>query len=180
MKQFEVKHIHASVSYFNGRLYFVIDNRLFWVDVGTPNFNDYGEWRLSEFKLSHLPYDPSTNAVELTPYDIESFFITEEDLQFLDMISNINTDDDADLFVATYGERDDWDLAGGTLEGDDEISIYECTTNKNIKYSEWLLRENKTSYERILYPILNSFRLGYINHYNNKNNSLKCSILLHQ
>ena len=44
----EIKHTHADVGMFNGFLYFIVDNRLFRVSVGTPHFNDYGEWRLIE------------------------------------------------------------------------------------------------------------------------------------
>lgn len=58
MKNYTIKHIHQDVSHFNGRLYFTLDGRLLILTVGTPNFNDYGEWRLEEFKFSKFPYDP--------------------------------------------------------------------------------------------------------------------------
>ena len=38
------------------------------VSVGTPNFNDYGEWNISGFRLSPFKYDPNDNEVELKTY----------------------------------------------------------------------------------------------------------------
>lgn len=83
MNQFTIKHIHAEVGNFNGFLYFTIDNKLMTVEVGTPMFNDFNEWRISGISIADQDYDPSQNTVELVPFDIADIYINAEELTYL-------------------------------------------------------------------------------------------------
>lgn len=169
MDNIEIKHIHADVGYYNGALYFVVDNRLLQIRVGTPNFNDYGEWRISEFFLSKLPYNPADNKVELKPYEnIKSIFINQTDLEFLDLLSFSDnddyTEDRAEKIKQVLGDNFDEytsEVAGGRFKYQKQLSI--IRSKDVIKMSDWRKIKNPPSHEKILYPILEGFRIGYIN-----------------
>jgi hypothetical protein len=169
MNNIEIKHIHAGVTYFNGALYFVVDNRLLHIGVSTPNFNDYGEWRISGFNLSKLPYNPLDNKVELKPYEnFKNIFINQADLDFLDLMSyddgDSHTDEHVEKIKEALGDKFETytdELAGGRFKYQKQISI--IRSNDIIKMSVWRKIKNPPSFEKILYPILEGFRLGYIN-----------------
>ena len=47
----KIKHLHAAINDINGNLYFEIKGQLVIMFVGTPKFNDSGEWILYEYKI---------------------------------------------------------------------------------------------------------------------------------
>jgi hypothetical protein len=166
MNDIEIKHIHADVTYFNGSLYFLVDNRLLVVHVGTPNFNDYGEWRINEFKLSKLPYNPLDNTVTLKPYDnFKSVFINKTDLEFLDKMSFDDeiTYEKVEEIKNYLGDNFETYTSNvcGRFKHHKQMSI--IRSKDTIKMSDWRKIKNPPSFEKILYPILEGFRLGYIN-----------------
>lgn len=160
----KIKHIHANVGLFNGSLYFLVDNRLLQVSVGTPHFNDYNEWRISEINFSLFPYNPKDNEVELTPFKIKDIEINDEDLKMLN-------------FIAKWGENHDKfekgefkklkkqfpdvvdNLAGCIYKGDKRMTI--IGEDYQINLADWEKGE-KTSFQKVFYPILEGFRLGHI------------------
>lgn len=83
MKQYNIKCIHAGIGFFNGFIYFLLDNKLLSMEVCTPNFNDYNEFRISDFRLSNEDYKPEDNEIELTPYDINEFAVDEDEVNFI-------------------------------------------------------------------------------------------------
>ncbi|MDK9793277.1 hypothetical protein [Vibrio sp. D431a] len=54
------------------------------LEVCTPNFNDYNEFRFRNLRLSKSKFEPNKQGVELTPYDIEPFEIDKDELNYLD------------------------------------------------------------------------------------------------
>lgn len=166
----EIKHIHADCNFFNGRLYFLVENRIMYVEVGTPNFNDYGEWRISGISYSKHQYNPGDNEVELIPYEnIKPISINETDFEFLNYISKMGfneeglSDEESKVFVEKFGEYND-ELAGGMIEGEETFTIFKEDPRTEVKYDEWLKvsDDEKTSFEKIIYPILVGFKEGYL------------------
>ncbi|AUR85817.1 hypothetical protein NVP1081O_082 [Vibrio phage 1.081.O._10N.286.52.C2] len=80
----KIESVHADVGVFNGQVAFQVDGRLLLIEVCTPTFNDYNEWRLTNLRIASGKYDPSQNDVELTPYDIPEYIIDQDELDFLD------------------------------------------------------------------------------------------------
>lgn len=167
----EIKHIHSNVGGYNGGIYFLVDGRLLYVSVGTPHFNDYNEWRISEFRLASEKYVAEDNEVELTPYEgFESVFINENDLEYLttsSKIFNINydaTDEEAESFVKKFGEFDE-ELAGVLYKDFDDLHIYDKELDKEVYYLDWENSsdedKDKNTYNKIFYPIINSYMKGY-------------------
>lgn len=179
MKKYTIKHTHAQVGHFNGSLYFIVDNRLLRVGVHTPNFNDFGEWRLDGFVLSDVPYDPSTNTVSLTPYsNFKDIKINETDLKFLDLFSKTHKDDITDKEINSIikilheiSPNFNPSLAGGRYKGEKDFTIFNdieyedgSSTREDIKYKKWKSIDEslKTPFEKIFYPILYQFRKEYL------------------
>lgn len=168
MNNIEVKHIHANVG-MNGQLYYIVDDRLLIVSVCSPNFNDYGEFRIGEFKLSSEKYNPSANECKLNPYIIESFFINAEDLLYLDTLSaylfsaydSPKRDANYKTFIDKYVEPDEIEeeLCGGILKNKDIVIIKD---NEYITQEKWNKSESKSHFEKIAYPLLYGFISGYI------------------
>lgn len=173
----KIKHIHAHVSIFNGYLYFIVKDRLFKVGLSTPNFNDYGEWRLDSFYLSTEPYNPETNTVELKPYPkFKTVSINEEDFLYMEAISKIHNDDDlTDVeraqIIEKHGEVIDCsNYRGGIIEGESKHGFTmivwndEKKDNLYIRMKDWrkLEDELKHPFEKIFFPIMESFRKGYL------------------
>jgi hypothetical protein len=165
----EIKHIHSNVGVYNGSLCFAVDDRLLFVEVGTPHFNDFNEWRISEFRLSSDKYIPEENDVVLTPYeDFDSIFINEKDLEYLTTSSKIfnykyeATDEETKAFEEEFGEFDE-ELAGVLYKDFDDLHIYNKETDSEIYYLDWANdeNENKTIHEKIFYPIINNYMKGY-------------------
>lgn len=95
----QITSLHASIGTFNGTIYFLVDGRLLTMEVCTPNFNDYNEFRISDIRLAKKEYEPEGNTVYLTPYDIKPFEIDEKELAFLDKwftSSEIDFENEAD------------------------------------------------------------------------------------
>jgi hypothetical protein len=159
MKSYTIKHIHASITYFNGFVYFVVDGRLLRVGISTPSYNDYGEWRLDEFRLSNGEYNPFENSIELTPYNIIDIDIDEMGLELL-------TDGSDGTDILNMDKFPDFNqyLACGKHEGDDFLTFFDDTDENNrkeVKYTDWLLKEDKTTFEKIFYPLMSNIRLEY-------------------
>lgn len=83
MTKHTIKHIHAQVGTFNGFLYFTVNNKLMVLTVGTPMFNDYKEWRISDITISEKDYVPEGNTVEFKPFNIVDIVINDEELNYL-------------------------------------------------------------------------------------------------
>lgn len=80
-----IKHIHQSIGMFNGTLYFTLNNKLLTIDVITPSFNDFYEWRLQEMSISEEDYKPSENTIELTPFKMKDIIISDAEAEFISL-----------------------------------------------------------------------------------------------
>lgn len=169
MKNYTIKHIHQDVSHFNGRLYFTLDGRLLILTVGTPNFNDYGEWRLEEFKFSKFPYDPEGDEAPLTPYEIEDIIINETEFNEFESVCDVWRGDSGltqDEIKKFNSEHSNWkgEMACGTYKDNDFLTIFnddDVYNRKDVHYPDWESSTDKTLFERIFYPIMK----GFVNQY---------------
>jgi hypothetical protein len=167
----KITHIHARVGAFNGFLFFVVDGRLLRVDVGTPMFNDYNEWRISDWNMSKAPYNPDEDDVELTPYkNFPEIEITDKELRMLDTSTSISlgkiTDDsEVEAFNAEFPDVDS--ISGVMYKYQRRMVIY--SSEKEIKMTDWDKKKDKTSFEKVFFPILENFRLGCLERLKSKN-----------
>jgi hypothetical protein len=168
----KIKHIHANVGVFNGTLFFVVDGRLLNVRVGTPNYNDYNEWRLSEFTLSTEPYNPEDNTVELTPYNIEDIEIDESGLRMLEYgtkLSDINykfEDGEAEKCKAEFPDINLY-IAGVMYSDKVGMSFYIEEIDVWL-YPEDRVKERESIFQKIFFPILEGFQKEYNPNYAQK------------
>ena len=91
----KIVHIHSNIGVFNGSVYFLIGDRLASIEVCTPNFNDYNEWRLRNFRISPEPY--ITEDIKLTPYKIPDYEIDEDEMEFLLKYFSVDSYDEDNL-----------------------------------------------------------------------------------
>jgi len=86
-------------------------------------------------------------------------------LRFLEVASIINssdeelTDNEYDVFIKEFGEYQN-EIYCGVMEGDERLTFF--LEDQTIHISDWEKKENKHSFEKILYPIMGNFRLGYL------------------
>lgn len=169
----KITHIHARVGTFNGSLYFVIDGRLLRIEVGTPMFNDYNEWRISDWNMSKAPYNPEENDEELTPYkDFPEIEITEKELRMLDTLTSISfgkITDDSEVEAFNTEFPDVSDICGIMYKGRKRMTIHDWENDKTIKMSDWDKKKDKTSFEKVFFPILENFRIGYLERIKSEN-----------
>jgi hypothetical protein len=186
MIKYKIEHIHADVSTFNGTLYFVVDNKLMLVSVGTPNFNDYGEWRISEITIAKNDYKPEDNDVaQLSPYDISSIEITEKELEYLKLffydekafdsidehiikMENYLKDNEGSECPCLYQSS----FCSGFFDGESElqhsIEEYENEERVNdyyVKTSDWKNKSSiveKNGIFNILIPIMSGYVHSYL------------------
>lgn len=166
-----IKHIHASVGAFNGSLYFLVDNRLLRVGVGTPLFNDYNEWRLDEFTISSEPYNPEGNAVELQPFEFSDIEIDDSDLRMIEFgskLSDVNYDFDEEEYKNLREEFPDVDpYISGIMYKTRKRMTISGEDFEGINLTKWH-QGRKTSFQKVFFPILEQFRIGYLKHNNIK------------
>lgn len=158
MKKYILKNIHSSVGSLNGSLYFTLNERLLRIDIGTPNFNDYNEWRLEGINYSPLLYNEKENSGKLKPLGMKNISLNCDDLIFLEILSElINSDrfvmSDDELFLFNEINKYNVDLTGEMYKGN-RFLFNEGNTYGLIDYATWKTKEEKTSFEKIFYPIL--------------------------
>lgn len=178
-----LKHIHADVGVFNGFLYFTLDNKLLKMDVATPHFNDFGEWRINEITISSDDYKPEGNDVSLTPFDISDIKLSDKELTFFkNCFSN-----DYELYEKYLKNNKDINspfnyagspmLASGFLEGANELTHFinksdgldssgfpMTLLDKEVLAKDWVNKEDITVYQGIynlLIPIMEGFVKSY-------------------
>lgn len=107
MKTYKLEPSHFQKSVFQCCASFLLDGRLIHFEFGTPNFNDYSEWRLDEIKFSDLPYDPSQNDEGFVLKPIQNFphiELTERELEWLghffsfEMANGLDDDEQIEAF----------------------------------------------------------------------------------
>lgn len=99
----EITPLHSGIGVFNGTLYFLLNERLLTIEVGTPNFNDYNEFRFRELMLSPEKYKPEENTIEIEPFDFKPFTIDQKELEYLERwFSNNEIGEDEDISDSPY------------------------------------------------------------------------------
>lgn len=107
MNTHKMKLIHHSASCYQIEATFLLNNRLLTLEIGTPNFNDYNEWRLSEIIFSSEDYKPEENEIELTPIEnFPEFELTDDEVKWLNFFFQ---DEVFDVLYKTGKEKDDFD-----------------------------------------------------------------------
>lgn len=82
-KYYSITSAHADIGAFNGYIYFIVNNKILSVEVCTPNFNDYNEFRLINLRVSGREYEPEENSTTPIPYIISDLVIDKEELEYL-------------------------------------------------------------------------------------------------
>lgn len=138
MRAHTIESLHHNVHRFNGKMYFLLDGRLLSVTVGTPSFNDYGEWRINYMELSSLPYDPAGD--EGTKIKNEFFTpisVTDKELAYFDAFLSYSDLTDEEFYsrtnqflsdnpgtVCPYDYLSEPFLASGFMKGDTELTHF--------------------------------------------------------
>lgn len=105
MTSHKLETIHLDDSFYNCRAFFLLDGRLLQFNIGTPNFNDYDEWRLDSIVYADEPYEPEANDVNLKPIsNFPDIFLSDEEVEWLGHFfsplsdKGFDTDKEADAF----------------------------------------------------------------------------------
>lgn len=94
----ELKNIHVALGRYSGNIYFQVENFLLSIQVGTPLFNNYGEWNILDLAIND--YNPENNHVKPEPIaDFPKIEITEEDLKYICSVIPVNQD-----FLMKHGD----------------------------------------------------------------------------
>jgi len=140
-----LEHLHANINGTNGNIYFDLKGKLVVMFVGTPEFNDSGEWILYEYKLLNESSE-NHKLLNLTPYNIEDIELKDTDYLTLDFFSKYPD-------YTTYPEYKD-SLLRMIKEEDTYFILKE---DKKIDITKWCYRkdlsENYGLYN-IMIPIL--------------------------
>jgi len=176
---YKLVHKHAEVGHYNGWLYFEVNERLVRVGVGTPNFNDYNEWRLSEFAISEDKHDPKDDNIKpenFKPLNIPDIEIDDNGIRMIELsykYTNVNsslTDDELLELKTKYPDCNAY-LAGVMYEEDfifTEDNMYNKNNEKSyedrqVEFKKWDIKPNneKTTFEKVFYPMLKAFAENY-------------------
>ena len=135
--------IHIECGLFNGIANYKLGNKILRFELGTPNFNDYGEYRVnSEFEV--LDYDDKYRGCTWKNQDIE---LSNEQANWW---LNDNRE--------SLGEYlSDCQMCGGKTE--DGFSVFD-KNNELIKFSEWQKLDHDP-YEHFMLNVLNTFYHWY-------------------
>lgn len=162
MKKYILKNIHNGVNKLNGSLWFVVDNSLLKVNIITPEFNDYFEWRIDHFTYSPLPYNPDGDTLNFTPLDMEDIILDSEDLIFLKLVGTqfndaFSLDENQFKLVQKINSMPDDAVLNGKFVFSTNIFVFNYSLHgdiKSISWVEWVEKTEKTSFEKIFFPIL--------------------------
>lgn len=198
MSKHLIESIHAEIGNFNGFLYFKVDNRLLTLSVSTPNFNDYSEWRISDFSYASEEYNPDGNTVELKPIDnFEPIQLSNKELEFLNLFSekdHSTFDKNINDFISNHEDAInpylylDSTLLSSYIDLDSKLAhqIYKSNTSKELpsipeyttiqeaipdyttKHENWTNKKDITV-EQGFYNILIPIMESYVNHYRQEN-----------
>lgn len=159
-----LKKIHENLGAFNGSVFYEVNGLLMSLHIGTPNFNDYGEWNIYEISINH--YKPEENTIELKPGKEFQIEITDKEFETLisyfgnsvEFITEINGSYDNDLL---YPFSDKAVLTYGISEEKEEV-VYNAKTdlfdNVNIYLNS---EENDFPIYKILIPIMREIKNFY-------------------
>lgn len=148
-----IKHLHKTNSNLNPRLYFVLNNRLFAVDIITPKFNDYGEYRLSFEYYSELPYVSDPTFTNIPIPNFPDISITDEESELLVLMNaSINNNLSSNGKKVLYKKYPDhkYEICGGVLESGESIIINDNNTEKINVYDTVF----KKIFHQILYNVI--------------------------
>ncbi len=156
--------LHENLGTFNGSVYYEMNGLLVSISMGTPNFNDYGEWNIYEISINH--YKPEENSIELRPGKAFSMEITEDEFKSLisyfgnsvEFITEINGSYDNDLL---YPFSDRAVLTYGITEEKIEV-VYNNKTDSFDNVDMYLNGEkNDFPIYKILIPIMREIKNFY-------------------
>jgi hypothetical protein len=131
--------IHIQCGTFNGIANYKIGDKVLRFELGTPNYNDYGEYRVNtEFEI--LEFDEKYRGYVWPNHDIE---LSDEQVKWWLH--------DSDRELEEYMREAQ--IAGGKSENN--FVIFD-KTNQLIKYSDWEKLPHDP-YEHFMFNVLNTF-----------------------
>lgn len=135
----ELIHIHCNT--FCGTAIYKLNNKLFCFGLGTPNFNDYGEYRVgTEFKIHEIEEGANVPKTELDKN--EDIFLTLDQAEWW-----MNEDVEMTEFMQEAEVR-------GGKQGNNFV-IYD-KEDKLVNFFEWENREHD-AYEHFMFNVLKTF-----------------------
>jgi len=184
-----IESVHLAVGTFGGTLYFKLNGRLLVIDVSTPNFNDYSEWRIKDFLYAEGSYNPDDNDCVVAPIkNFKPISISNKEVEFLEAYATIGkiekkeTELRCNNFKLKYNDSiepfyytGEPYLASYFLEGEKELThqIFKNTgleddfptseLDYTIKTAEWVNKKD-ISVNQGIYNILIPIMDAYVQH----------------
>ena len=125
-----LEHLHANINGNNGNIYFDLKGNLVVMFLGTPEFNDSGEWILYEYKLLNESSENHRN-LDLEPYNIEDIELSDSDYLTLEFFSKYPDYD-------TYPEYENKMIR---MIQEDEV-FFILIDDKKININDWSYRKD--------------------------------------
>ena len=153
--------VYLECNHFSGIMRILIDQTIFSIELGTPHFNDYGEYRLSTENKTislakYFEIFPNSKLInheicELSPTDLE-FWKRFEKVLSIDEESNILTNEDIkDIEITEDGNGY---VIGGRGK-DEEFYVY---SDKAWQiYDQWKSKDQWNPYNKLMYPCVELF-----------------------
>lgn len=141
--------IHIECGHFNGIANYKLGDKILRFELGTPNYNDYGEYRVNtelesiEFDKRYAGYIPTNvnSVIELTDEQAAWWLnVNEDTLEFWEYMK-------------------DCQVCGGTRE-DEEFVIFN-KERKVVTFPDWE-KEEHDPYEHFMFNVLNVFYHWYL------------------
>jgi hypothetical protein len=163
----EAKLIHIECNTFSGVMRIQLGQNVISLELGTPNFNDYGEYRLSSFEIKPMSLEkyqerfphPLLNhhLCELSDNDVEFWkrhneFIVKDDK---DETKQFKEEDYKQIDICEDGN--DYVMCG-----QDKEKVFHVFYNGNwIPYETWKANNEPNSYNKLMYPCAEIFYKWY-------------------
>lgn len=160
--------LHYGKSAYNPSVYYKFDNRLIRFEVCTPNFNDYGEWRLTIDNISNDTYEPGNNTAVLEVLDgLKDFDLTTELVTFLNdmgILFQLEKEEESTKNDKAYNSITEKYTNGiydfthydefcmGMVDGEMKL----CIEDDYLSYEEWEKQEDRHIFHKFMAPILNN------------------------
>lgn len=143
--------IHIQCGVFNGIANYKIGSKILRFELGTPNYNDYGEYRVN------APFDVYSDKEMLKILDFDEKYVGYKPVNLETSIELSEEDTNwwtSKEFKNLNDFQKDWVVAGGIGE-DEDFVIWE-EGRVLVKYSDWILTQHDP-YKNLMFKVLNVF-----------------------
>lgn len=144
-----MKLIHFELGRYNGMAYYQLGNKLFKFELCTPNFNDYGEYRVeiedfNGFEFSS-PSEVFKHPEHLVVYEHEfsNIELTSEEVEWWnDPLESRSIEE----YMTEY-------ICGGNHEEEGVVIMF---GSRMVKFEDWLL-EDQNPFDKVVFRIFKLF-----------------------